>query len=168
MIANLFLGESGGARLLQADVGTHDDGEKVFARLETVPAGPGLGGEAIFTGLFLGVEYDAAATIDITPILSGMNDDGTPFERELETQQVVLVRPVSRMLVQYQLGLSDPLLVGGVEVGRWAPRGTWFRVRLVGLQHDQGDVNFLGLGVEMETVREAIPTQAPAPVPAGS
>lgn len=168
MIQALFLGEAGGARLLEADQGSHDDGEKFYGRLETVPAGPGVGGEAIFTALFLGIEYDAAATIDVTPIISGTDEDGTPFERELEVQQIVLTVPPARMSVQKQLGLSEPLLIGGVEVGRWAPRATWYRTRIVALQHTPGDVIFHGLGVEMETVRESIPTQAPAPVPSGS
>jgi hypothetical protein len=168
MIANLFLGESGGARLLEADQGSHDDGERVYARLETVAAGPGLGGEAIFTALFIGIENNADADVDVTPIITGANEDGTPFERELETQQITLHASAERTRVQYQLGVSDPLIIGGVEVGRFAARATWFRVRIVALVHSPGDLLFHGLGVEMEVVREAIPTQAPAPVPAGS
>lgn len=168
MIASLFLGESGGGRLLQADQGSHDDGVPVYARLETVAAGPGVGGEAIFPALYLALTHDVDATIDITPILSGMNDDGTPFERELEVQQILVAATAERMTVQHQLGLSEPYLVDGEEMGRWAPRGNQFRARVVALVHSQGDLVFEGIGVEMEVVTESLPTLALAPVPAGS
>ena len=168
MIGNLFLGEAGGARLLEANQGSHDDGVKVLARLETTPAGPGVGGEAIFTALYLGVTWTAEATIDVTPIISGANDDGTPFEVELEVQQVTLPANAVPLSMTRLLGLSVPLVVDGVERLRQAPRATWFRARLEALVHDEGDLIFEGIGVEMEVVRESLVAQALAPVPSGS
>jgi len=168
MITGLFLGEGGGARVLLADQGSHDDGEPVYARLETVAAGPGPGGEAIFPALHLGITSDVEATIDLTPIISGSNEDGTPFERELETQQILVAESSERRSVQYEFGLSEPLLIDGAEVGRWAPRASWFRVRIVALVHTQGDLIFEGIGVEVALVSGSVPTVALAPVPAGS
>jgi hypothetical protein len=164
VIAALFLGESGGPRLLQADQGTHDDGVIVIARVETDAAGPGAGGEAIFPALFLVLTSDAAATVEIIPILSGENEDGTPFERELERQEILIEATDERMSVPHQFGLSEPLIQGGVEMGRWAPRGAWFRIRVIAMLHGPGDLILEGLGVEMEVVRESVRVPAPTPV----
>jgi hypothetical protein len=163
MNAALFLTEAGGGRLLEADQGFEDDGVPVLARLETVPAGPGVGGEAIFTGLFLTVTGDAAGTVSVTPIISGQRPDGTPFDDELETQVIVCAAAAVRSSIPYHFGLTLPLIVGGAEVGRFAPRGTWFRTRVVLQQETAGDLIAEALGVEMEVVREAIPTSPPTP-----
>lgn len=157
MQAGLFLGERGGARLLHGDDGATDDGGAITARGETVPAGPGVGGEAIFTALILGTTSTALATLAVTPIVSGTSPDGTSFETELETQQIYLQSSPQRMSAQHKLGLTAPVTLAGVEVGRTAPRGTWFRARIVATIQDDGELILEGLGVEMEVVREAVP-----------
>jgi len=163
MLTGLFLGESGGARLLLADQGVDDDGKPMLARLETVPAGPGIGGEAIFPGLFLTITGDAGGTVEITPIISGQRADGTAFDTELETQVIEFPAAATRYSIPYHFGLSVPLIVGGAEVGRFAPRGTWFRTRVVIRQHTPGDLIAEGQAVEMTVVRESIPTSPPTP-----
>lgn len=168
MFAALFLTDADSGRLLQADVGTHDDGVPVLARAETVPAGPGVGGEAIFTALYLAWTSNCAVTLDVTPIITGTNDDGTPFDRELETQELLIDATPEPMHVQREIGLSDPFVVDGVELGRFAPRATWFRTRIVALVHTEGDFILQGLGVEMEVVRESLIVPAPTLAPPGS
>jgi len=166
MIANLFIGEDGGPRLFMADQGSHDAGEPVHFRLETVPAGPGLGNEAIFTELYLGATGDVSALVDVTPIISGTNDDGTPFETELETQSWEIALTADRMTAVKPFGLSLPLIVDDIERARFAPRGSWFRARITGIVHSGQDLIFEGQGVEMEVVRVSTPT--PSPTPASS
>lgn len=165
MIAQLFVGESGGARLLVADNGTHDGGEIVVARIETVPAGPGPGGEATFTALYIVITSDADGTVEIIPVISGEAEDGTPFEQELEKQEILVVSQGELRDSSHQIGLSVPYIVNNVEVARFAPRATWFRARIKAMLHGEGDMIFSGLGVEMEVVRESVRVPAPAPVP---
>jgi hypothetical protein len=156
MISGLFLGEGGGNRLLLADQGSHDDGVVVVARVENVPAGPGIGGEAIFPALFLTITGTGKATIDIVPIISGADELGEPFEYELESQQITTDASLERVSRPKVIGLSLPLVVNGVEVARFSPRGTWFRARITAVVHDDGDLILEGQGVEMEVVRESL------------
>lgn len=112
----------------------------------------GAGGEAIFTSLYAVVTHTATMTLYITPIL-----DGTA----LETQQIALVQnaQAARQTRAFELGLSVPVLVGGVEKGRVSPRGTWLQVlvetRFATNGQTPAQVLIDGLEMEYQVVRES-------------
>lgn len=161
-IPRLFLGELGGNRLLQADDGFQDAGLAIAVRLESellAPAGPG--GEAIFSALYLVFTATMAATIVVTPIVWSV-EDGEVVRTELETQSIVLASEPERRTTHHELGLSVPLLepVTLIERGRFAPRGTWFAIRLDVAALAAGDLILDGVSVEHEVVRESLQAQA--------
>jgi len=152
MSAILFLGEQGGNRLLRADDGYQDAGSAVPVRLETVPVAPaGPGGEAIFTALYVVLTATMAASVQVTPIVDGV---------ELATQTITLSAQASRKTTHHELGLSVALLEGATEVARFAARGTWFQARISVSALAAGDLIVDGLALEHEVVRESIPAQA--------
>lgn len=154
-IPRLFLGELGGNRLLQADVGFQDAALAVPIRAETVPAAPaGVGGEAIFSALYLVFTATMVVTVDVTPIVDGV---------ELETQQITLAGEVERETTHHELGLSIPLVHNLIERARFAPRGTWFSVRIDVPAIADGDLIIDGVGLEHEIVRESLAAQTVAP-----
>lgn len=158
----LFLGELGGNRLLQADDGYQDGGNDIAIRAESVPWAPaGAGGEAIFTALFLAFTSTMAVTITVTPIVWVIDGEDVTVT-ELASQDIVLAANAARVTSKHELGLSVPLMNGLVEVARFAPRGTWFAVRLEAAALAVGDLILDGASVEYEVVRESMQAQAPA------
>lgn len=159
-IPRLFLGELGGNRLLQADDGFRDAGLAIAVRLESelqAPAGPG--GEAIFPALYLVFTATMAASIQVTPIVWSV-ENGEVVRTELETQSIVLAAEPERRTTHHELGLSIPLVHNLIEQGRFAPRGTWFAVRLDVAALAAGDLILDGVSVEYEVVRESLQAQA--------
>ncbi len=151
-VPRLFLGESGGNRLLKADDGFQDAGVNISIRAETVPVAPaGAGGEAIFTSVYLVLTATMAVTVQITPIVD---------EVPLETQDIVLSAQTERKRTHHEFGLSIPYIHNSVERARFAPRGTWFQVRIVVPAIAAGDLIIEGVALEYEIVRESILAEA--------
>lgn len=112
----------------------------------------GAGGECIFTSLYAVFTFKKSMLVYVTPILDGA---------ELETQTIQLLQnpTASRQTRAFELGLSVPLAVAGIERGRVAPRGTWMQT-LVETRFnlsDQKPAQLIvdGIELEYEIVRES-------------
>ena len=151
----LFLGSAAGGVLLEADQGTGDNAAafNLLARTNRV-APAGVGGECIFTALYLAISHTEAATLRVTPILDGV---------ALEPTDIALPLVAARTLTAHDVGISIPYTVAAVEAARFAARGTWLQVQvetLAAAPGDFGDLIIESVEVEYEVVRE---TKDPAP-----
>ena len=151
MKPRLFLGTRSGGILLEADVGFTDAGVayNLYAKTErTAPAG--VGGECAFVTLYLALVHTLAAHLRVTPTVDG---------RVLETKVLALASAGgAERRVVYEVNLSEPLVLDGIEEGRFAPRGTWIEVA-VETAYEAGNPLLAeqiveGVEVEFEVVRE--------------
>lgn len=110
----------------------------------------GAGGECIFPALFLTTVHTAAVALYITPLVDGV---------ALETQRLALPAAAADTVTAHEIGLSVPVLVGGNEVGRVYPRGTWFQVlietRFDNVAEIAAKVAVDAIEFEYEVVRES-------------
>lgn len=122
---HIIIGRAGTPVLLEVGVGYDDDGtdyEMLATSQPIAPAGPG--GECIFTLLYLTTRhYSSDVSVWITPIVD---------RTELATQRLDLTGVLNSKgeLQTHEIGLSIPYIVATVERLRYAPRGTWFSVRI--------------------------------------
>jgi hypothetical protein len=162
----LLFGQGGGNAIYRADATASDDAGVAFdirARSDRLyPAG--LGGEALFTVLWLTVTTAItpavpANTVDliVTPYLDGV---------ALEAQTFTITGPTAgaqtRLTRKYEFGLSVPYLdVYLTEQFRVGARGACFEVQVEtdgGLM--PGELIALGVDVEYEVVRESVAAEA--------
>ncbi len=149
----LFFGTRNANAMLEVDRSFLDRAAKYDLYAKTNRYAPaGAGGECIFTSLYAVFTFTASMVLYLTPILDGAN---------LETITVTLTQnpTATKQSKAFELGLSVPLLVAGVERGRVSPRGTWLQV-LAETRHvingtTGTQVVIDGIEVEYEIVREA-------------
>lgn len=148
-----FFGQRGDSHILELDGETYIDHDSYSYNLRArsnryFPAG--IGGEAIFPALYFTTIHNAAVSLFVTPIVDGVT---------LETQRLDLPNLGSNVASAHELGLSVPVIVSAVEVGRVYPRGTWLEV-LVETRFDNdlylaSRVSVEGMECEYEIVRES-------------
>lgn len=143
-IPHLFFGQTANV-LLELDATTSTDAGAPYSlyAVSNRVAPAGAGGECIFPVLYLTVTYASAGAIDVTPLVDGI---------ALERQRVSLPGPggVAETKV-YELGVSVPYLVEGVERARFAARGTWLQVRV----ETNDPITVESIEAEVEIVRES-------------
>jgi len=126
MRKRLFFGTRDAAHLLEAGVGFLDDGliYNVLAKTDRVAPG-GTAGECVFTSLYLSIVHFSAVSCRVTPIIDGVAQAAQVFA--LSGTGVVggPFLEVDRKVDKVEVGLSVPLIVGGIERLRTYPRGTW-------------------------------------------
>jgi len=149
----LFFGTRGSTGLLEVDRGYKDRGIIYDLYAKTNRYAPaGAGGECIFPSLYAVVTFTETMLLYLTSLVDGV---------ALETLIIPLVSAGSaRQTRSFELGLSVPLMVGGVEKGRQAPRGTWYQclveTRFDAVANLPNQLIIEGLEVEYEVVRETI------------
>jgi hypothetical protein len=122
----LFVGRGGSPILLRVGVGYVDDDTPYEMVAESDPvaiAGPG--GECMFTALYVTTKhFTANVSLWITVVIDGV--------AQAETHRIDLIGVVGSKgeLISREIALSVPYIVGGIERSRFAPRGTWFSVRI--------------------------------------
>lgn len=150
----LFFGTRGSTAFMEVDRGYKDRGVQYQMYAKTnryAPAGPS--GECIFPSLFAIVTFTESMYLYLTPYLDGV---------ALGTKLIHMVANAtsSRQTRTFEMGLSVPVVVNGVERLEQAPRGTWFQVLVETHFNDINDIaNQLiveGLEVEYEVVGDTI------------
>lgn len=176
VIANrrLFIGRGNGtAALYQFGSAGTDNGGAIAARWQTRPISPfGVGSEAIFTALLPVISYTGSVTLKFTPIIDGVLYDGTAGNGVNCAVSISLTAPADGKQATYRgdLGLSQPYVVGGVEKGRNALRGTWIQIdvdvtSVIGndINGNPGIVDVEGIEIETEeTLRTTTKTPSPS------
>jgi hypothetical protein len=149
----LFFGTRRTNAMLQVGRGYLDRGLEYDFDAKTNRYAPGgSAGECIFISLYAVVTFTASMVFSLMPIVDGV---------ELEAQTITLVQnaTATRQTRVFELGLSVPVLIGGVERARVSPRGTWFQIRAATGFVVSGDpANQLvvdGLTLEYLVVRES-------------
>lgn len=143
----LLLGRADDTVLLESNRGYTDDSVGYEASGITNRAAPaGIGGECIFTNLYFTTRhYSTAVLVRVGIILDGV---------ELPATTIALADGADAGTVrEHEVSLLLPFYQGGVEVSRYAPRGTRVEVyaRMVGVL---GPVDIGGVEIEYEVVRE--------------
>lgn len=108
----------------------------------------GIGGEAIFTNVYLVISRwnEAATTITITPYVDG----------DAQEVRTVSLAATTEMITEvHEIGIKQPFPASATERARFAPRGCWFTVRIDGAQTDHEIMVLEGIEVEYEVVRES-------------
>lgn len=159
-IPGLFYGQAHAGGLLAVGSGYTDAGVAYIARAKSNPVLPGgPEGEAIFSAVYL------ACTHRIEPVGMEAYDEvevtvkAVVDEAEVATAQFTIrmrqvtdpATPPPRVRRTYELGFSVPHIVGGVEWGRFPPRGTNFQLLV---EWPGSDVSVDGGRVEHEVVSE--------------
>lgn len=160
----VFGGEGGGNGLLLLFDGNTDDGSAYPVACESSPLHTEVGGEAVWSAVYLALTSAGSVALRMTPLVDGVAYDGTsaPDER----LSVALVgtgeRVTSEHLLPTTKGLYD-FVDPSVELARFFQRGKRFAVRLevVGGLPD-ADVILERVEVEMEPVEDAL---QPVPKP---
>jgi hypothetical protein len=102
-----------------------ESGETIQGKLLSAPVAPmGAGGECIFTNLYLAVSSSSGGRVTVTPILDGRRMEGCARTVSLDTLEP------RKEFKRFEIALSEPLEIGGQELGRQAMRGTWFQVEV--------------------------------------
>jgi hypothetical protein len=127
----LALAQGGGAGVFRYG-STREDGGASYEMLAlSQPVAPaGEAQEAVFCALTLVVTHTAAAVLRVTPVVDGQPHDGTggtSDERFTINLEAASTRTTE---LPFEMGLSVPLMLGGVEVGRLGMIGTWFQVKV--------------------------------------
>lgn len=148
----LFFGSTAHAALLEADSGYTDDGVPYNLRAKSQRQAPaGVSGEAIFTALYVTTtHYDDDVALYLTPIVDGVAQEELLIE-------LTGVPGTEREVRVHELSLLQPFMDDGVEVSRYAPRGTWIQV-LARTQYAAGAAARQALDaveVEFEVLRES-------------
>jgi len=111
----------------------------------------GIGGEAIFTNVYLVVSHlnEEARSITVTPHVDG----------EAQQPRVVTLPAATEFTTEvFEVAIQQPYPSVVSERQRYAPRGCWFTAEITGAREDQETIVLEGMEVEFETVRE---TQEP-------
>ncbi len=163
-IPNLFLGRGDtAAHLMQWNVGNDDNGnpggDAIDLLARSVRFAPGgVGGEAIFTTIWVALTYDMdSVSVRFTPILDGIAQDGTGGTVDLRQTVALTGTPGTRVTERFEFGMSLPYDDGSSSNAiRTALRGTWFQllVDTVGGLGD-GDLIIEQPEIEFEVVRES-------------
>lgn len=138
-----------------------DDGELYDLVGRSDPFMPaGLGGEVAFYTIYVTTtHFEAATTLRVTPRI-----DGVPLA---STTIVLNTAPTDEGEQRvHEIGLSKPYVVGGLEMLRNAPRGSWIDVtvesQLVAGFGVAARWIVDGIEVEFETVQEGKPATVSA------
>lgn len=110
----------------------------------------GAGGECIFTSLYVTTIHKGAVKLKVTPIVDGTS---------LESSTIALTVKTARTTTVHEIGVSIPYKVGGVEVSRYAARGTWFQTQVETIADDDESLDYLrvdAVELEHEVVRESL------------
>ena len=155
----LFFGTRGSTGFMEVDRGYLDRGVIYNLYAKTNRYAPaGAGGECIFPSLFVVVTFTQTMLLYLTPYVDGV---------ALETKVIGLNANLSstRQTRVFELGLSVPVMLSGVERSRQAPRGTWFQclveTRFNGTTDVPNQLIVEGLEVEYEVVRETMEVGVP-------
>jgi hypothetical protein len=152
---HLFFGTGGTNDLLEVSPDAYDDDGLPFDILcASVPNAPaGIGGEAIFTAVWLAVQHTMGLTLRFRFFVD---------EVELDHQDVTLVAQTSPVTEILEFGLSQAILgPTGAEAVRQAPRGTIFVVQVESVDGLwDGTLLIAGRELEVEVVRESRQAQA--------
>lgn len=150
----LFFGTRGSTGFMEVDRGYKDRGVQYQMYAKTnryAPAGPS--GECIFPSLYAVVTFTESMFLYLTPFVDGA---------ALGTKVIQMIANATstRQTRTFEMGLSVPVILNGVERGQQAPRGTWFQVLVETHFNDINDIaNQLiveGCEVEYEIVSETI------------
>ena len=147
-VPQLFFGARDAAVMYRAEEDADDNGAAFPVRLRPRPIAPaGVGGECVFTRLFVTLTHTAGGNVRVIPIVDGREVPGSGLVIELSE----LEQPETRV---EEIVLFEPLLVGGMEYSRQHLRGTFFTVEIAteGPLTD-GLLSFDGLEIEYAVVR---------------
>ena len=139
-----------GGELHRGDQGSDDAGTDIAVYLQTNDLAPaGVGGECLFQSVKVAVTRFNAVDWDLTviPVVDGIALAGQTITLE------GVANPVTKLL---DVPLSQPYLVGGVEVSRYVPRGAWIAIRFTSDDAPDQEVTLEGVEVEYEVLTESL------------
>lgn len=164
----LSWGEARGAdfaRFWWADAVASDDGVPFAIRPETNDAVPaGLGGEAVFSMVYLTVRAAASAVLQVTPILDDLDEttrahpSGTLeiLQPQITIPQQMGGPPTPMRTATFAVPLLARLIVGGVPTAIWHLRGERCRIRLASVGPiGTGALRLEQAELEYEVIRRA-------------
>ncbi|MCL7965374.1 MAG: hypothetical protein M8858_08150 [marine benthic group bacterium] len=165
-IPNMFLGRKDTlAEVFQWSDGATDGsnggaGDTIVGLAKSVRWAPaGVGGEAIFTRMWIALTYDMdAVTLRFTPILDGVPQDGTGGTPDLRQSLALTGSVGTRVTERYEFTLYYPYDDGvDSDALRVALRGCWFQL-LVETTTTLGDGTLIieQPEIEYEIVRESL------------
>lgn len=140
--------------------GYDDAGNAYSARAKSNPVLPaGARGEAIFPAVYLACTHRIEPTGDepydeVQVSVTAVVDEAEVAQAQFTIRMRQVTDPASppaRVSRQYELAFSVPYVVGGVEWGRFPPRGTEFQLLVA---WPASDVSVDGGEVEHEVVSE--------------
>ena len=165
-VPNLFLGRKDTlAEVFEWSTGTTDGsnggaGDTIVPLAKTVRWAPGgVGGEAIFTRMWLALTYDMdAVTLRVTPVLDGVPQDGTGGTPDLRQTLTLAGTPGTRVTERWEFTLYSPYDDGvDPDAARVALRGCWFQLLIDATTTlGTGDLLFEQPEIEYEIVRESV------------
>lgn len=159
-IPGLFFGQSEAGGVLAVGSGYQDAGSSYTARAKSNPVLPGgPEGEAIFPAVYLActhriepAEDEAYDEVEVTVKAVVDDVEAATAQFTIRMRQIEDPSdPPKRVRRTYELGFSIPYIVGGVEWGRFPPRGTAFQLLV---EWPGSDVSVDGGRVEHEVVTE--------------
>ncbi len=165
-IPNLFMGRKDTlAEVFKWSFGETDGanggaGDILYPLAKTVRLAPaGVGGEAIFTRLWLALTYDMdAVTLRFTPVLDGVEMDGTGGAPDLRQTLTLAGTPGTRVTERWEFTLYIPYDDGvDADAVRLALRGCWFQLLIdTTTTLGTGDLIIEQPEIEFEVVRESV------------
>lgn len=165
-VPNLFFGRKDTlAEVFEWSSGATDGsnggaGDQINPLAKTVRFAPaGVGGEAIFTRMWLALTYDMdAVTLRFTPILDGVAQDGTGGTPDLRQTLTLAGTPGTRVTERWEFTLYRPYDDGvDPDAVRVALRGCWFQMMIdTTTTLGTGDLFIEQPEIEFEVVRESV------------
>lgn len=165
-IPNLFLGRKDTlAEVFEWSNGETDGsnggaGDTIYPLAKTVRWAPGgVGGEAIFTRMWIALTYDMDAIIlRFTPIIDGVAQDGTGGTPDLRQTLTLAGTPGTRVTERWEFVMYKPYDDGvDADAVRLAIRGCWFQLLIdTTTTLGTGDLIIEQPEIEYEVVRESV------------
>ena len=144
----LFFGGSGS--LFEADSGYTDGGNAYEMRARTnalAPLGPSK--EATFPGAYVWLKFNMTFSIRVIPVL----DDVPFYDEAVEIRAAA--SPAEPQIQRFDLAFMRPNMRDGVEMGRYAFRGTHFALEFAmpcPTQAVDGELHFLGMSLQYDPI----------------
>lgn len=152
MEPKLYFG--GTATLYEYDSGHQDAGQAITGLAQPNAVAPaGVGGECLFTLLYLTLSWTMATSVKIVPVLDGVRFDGVSEDDESTT--ITLAASTRRQTKRFEIFLGrNAKWPDGTVFGRRAMRGVWFTYEITATAAD-GTLVCEGSELEVEVVRES-------------
>ena len=165
-IPNLFFGRADTlAEVFEWSDGATDGsnggaGDAIVLLAKSVRWAPaGVGGEAIFTRMWIALTYDmSAVTLRFMPILDGVPQDGAGSTPDLRQTLALTGAPGTRVTERYEFTLAVPYDDGvDTDAVMYALRGCWFQLQIDTTGNlGSGDLIIEQPALEYEVVRESL------------